>query len=99
MTKLFVQSAKMLGVTIIQDIKWNDHVTEITHKASKQLYLLRILKRAGVDVNYLVQFYCTCIRSTLEYGCQTFHSNLPVYLSNQIERIQKRALAIRGTLW
>jgi hypothetical protein len=45
-----------------------------------------------VDVNSLVQFYCTCIRSTLEYACQTFHSNLPVYLSNQIERIQKRAL-------
>ena len=87
-----VQSVKILGVTIREDLKWNDHVTEITHKASKRLYLLRILKRAGVDVNYLVQFYCTCIRSTLEYACQTFHSNLPEYLSNQIERIQKRAL-------
>ena len=87
-----VQSVKILGVTIREDLKWNDHVTEITHKASKRLYLLRILKRAGVDVNSLVQFYCTCIRSTLEYACQTFHSNLPEYLSNQIERIQKRAL-------
>ena len=45
-----------------------------------------------MDVNSLVQFCCTCIRSTLEYACQTFHSNLPVYLSNQIERIQKRVL-------
>ena len=87
-----VQSVKILGVTIREDLKWNDHVTEITHKASKRLYLLRILKRAGVDVISLVQFYCTCIRSTLEYACQTFHSNLPEYLSNQIERIQKRAL-------
>jgi hypothetical protein len=32
----------------------NDHVTEITHKASKRLYLLGILKRASVDVNSLV---------------------------------------------
>ena len=87
-----VQSVKILGVTIREDLKWNDHVTEITHKASKRLYLLRILKRAGVDVISLVQIYCTCIRSTLEYACQTFHSNLPEYLSNQIERIQKRAL-------
>ena len=46
-----VQSSKILGVTIRQDLKWNDHVTEITHKASKRLYPLRILKRAGVDVN------------------------------------------------
>jgi hypothetical protein len=30
-----VQSSKILGVTIRQDLKWNDHVTEITHKASK----------------------------------------------------------------
>ena len=44
----------------------------------KRLYL-KILKRAGVDVNSLVQFYC-----------QTFHSNWQVYLSNKIERIQKR---------
>ena len=92
-----VQSVKILGVTIREDLKWNDHVTEITHKASKRLYLLRILKRAGVDVNSLVQFYCTCIRSTLEYACQTFHSNLPEYLSNQIERIQKRALRMLYT--
>ena len=47
-----------------------------------------------MDVNSLLQFYCTCIRSTLEYACQTFHINLPVYLPNQIERIQKRALRI-----
>lgn len=87
-----VQSAKILGVTIRQDLKWNDHVNCITHKASKRLYLLKTLKRAGVDINSLVQFYCTCIRSLLEYACQAFHSNLPVYLSNQIERIQKRAL-------
>jgi hypothetical protein len=75
-----VQSPKILGVTIRQDLKWNDHVTEITQKASKRLYLLRILKRTHVDVHYLVQFYCTRIRLILEYACQTFRSNLPVYL-------------------
>ncbi len=31
----------------------------------------------------------------LEYACQAFHSSLPVYLSEQVERIiQKRALRI-----
>ena len=28
----------------------------------------------------------------MEYSCQVFHSNLPKYLSDDIERIQKRAM-------
>ena len=39
-------------------------------------------------------FYCSVIRSVLEYACQVFHCNLPLYLSDEIERIQRRALRI-----
>ena len=42
----------------------------------------------------LVLFYCSVIRSVLEYACQVFHCNLPLYLSDEIERIQRRALRI-----
>ena len=52
------------------------------------------LKRAGIDRKSLILFYCTCIRSILEYACQAFHTNLPAYLSDQIERVQKRVLRI-----
>ena len=87
-----VTSAKFLGMTITDDLKWNVHVANILLKASKRLYLLKQLKRANVDANSLIKFYCACIRSVLEYACQAFHSGLPNYLSKQIERIQKRAL-------
>ena len=43
-----VTSTKLLGLTIANDLSWNDHVTEITKKASKRLYFLTQLKRAGV---------------------------------------------------
>ena len=43
-----VTSAKLLGLTIANDLTWNDHVTEITKKAIKRLYFLTQLKRAGV---------------------------------------------------
>ena len=43
-----VTSTKLLGLTIANDLTWNDHVTEITKKASKRLYFLTQLKRAGV---------------------------------------------------
>ena len=35
-----VTSIKLLGLTIANDLTWNDHVTEITKKASKRLYFL-----------------------------------------------------------
>ena len=64
-----VKSAKILGVTVRNDLKWNDHVGNITEKASQRIYLLKQLKRAGVDRTSLIQFYCACIRSVLEYAC------------------------------
>ena len=30
----------------------------------------------------------------MEYACQVFHSNLSSYLSNEIERIQRRAMHV-----
>ena len=33
-----VTSTKLLGLTIANDLSWNDHVTEITKKASKRLF-------------------------------------------------------------
>ena len=61
-----VKSAKILGVTVRNDLKWNDHVDNITAKASRRIYLLKQLKRAGIDHKSLIQFYCASIRSVLE---------------------------------
>ena len=57
------------------------------------MYFLRQLKRAKVPINDLVHFYCTCIRSVIEYASPVFHHALPAYLSDDLERLQKRALA------
>ena len=76
------------------DLKWNDHVEKISAKASRRIYLLRQLKSAGIDRISLIQLYCASIPSVLEYASQGFHFILPVYLSDQIERVQKRVLRI-----
>ena len=86
-----VTSIKSLRVRFRNDLKWNDHVNIIT---SKSLYLLKQLKRADVVKVELVKFYCSCLRSVLEYVCQLVHSALPQYLVKDIEHIQKRALRI-----
>lgn len=80
----------MVGITIRGDLKWNNHVDNSTVKGSQQIYLLKQLKHAGIDCISLIHFYCACIHSVFEYASQTFHSSLPVYLSDQIERVQKQ---------
>ena len=63
-----VTSTKLLGLTIANDLTWNDHVTEITKKASKRLYFLTQLKRAGVPKQDLALFYVSCVRSVIDYA-------------------------------
>ena len=41
-------SAKILGMYISADLKWNTQITHIVSKASKRLYLLRLLKPLGI---------------------------------------------------
>ena len=94
-----ISSAKVLGVIISSDLKWSAHINSITTKAAKRLYLLRQLKHACIAHNDLVRFHCSAIRPVLEYACQVFHCNLPLYLSDEIERIQRRALRIIFLGW
>ena len=39
---------KVLGITLCDNLKWGQNTKEIVDKACKRLYLLRVLKRAGV---------------------------------------------------
>ena len=81
--------AKLLGVTISQDLTWNKHVDNIVNKAGKRLYMLYQLKRAGITQKDLVNVYVSVKRPVLEYACPVWHTNLRQYLSDNIEVIQK----------
>jgi hypothetical protein len=84
-----VSKAKVLGLTISNNLLWNNHIIETIKKANKRLYFLVLLKRAGVTLTD-----CATIRPVLEYCSPVFHQALPQYLSADIERVQKRALSI-----
>ena len=51
-----VTHAKLLGVTISNDLKWNLHVKAVCKKASKRLYALRLLK--GLPMFAVFQSFC-----------------------------------------
>ena len=92
---IFIEGHELVPVcsvcTISVDLKWNTHITHIVSKASKRLYFPCLLKRFGVDRSSLLTVFTTCIRPVLEYGCQVWSYGITQYLSDEIERIQKRA--------
>ena len=72
-----VSHAKILGVNISSDRKWNHRIVEVVQKARERLFCLSQLKRAGLGPSELVQFYPTYIRPITEYACPVF---MMVYL-------------------
>ena len=89
-----VWSQPFLGLVVSNDLKWNAHIDSVLSKSSKRLYFLIQLKRAGVPGKQLCLFYTTCISSVIEYACQVYHYALPEYLSDDLKRLQRRALRI-----
>jgi hypothetical protein len=89
-----VQNTKLLGLILNDNLTWGDHVLYTCKKASKRLYFLRLLKRAGITSLDIVNVYCSIIRSILEYACEVWHPSITKEHSKQLEYIQKRALKI-----
>ena len=84
----------VLGLIIQNDRRLNEHIAMIVTKASKRLHILCVLRRGGKSPHDLITIYYALIRSILEYCCTVWRCNLPTYLSEEVEKIQKRALRI-----
>ena len=79
-----VSCFKLLGVYICDSI---------IKRTNRQLYALRVLKNCRLPKQDLLAAYCSLVCSILEYANIVF-TNLPQYLSNALENIQKSALRI-----
>ena len=87
-------NAKLLGVILTSDLKWDTHVGDMCKKANQRLYQLIVLKRCKVPPEQLVSVYKSQVRSVLEYAAPVWHPSLTKELSSLIESVQKRALHI-----
>ena len=79
-------------MTLSPDFSWNSHVDGIVSKARKRVFLIYQLKRAGIGHCDLVRIYTAVFRPVVEYACLAWHTNLPKYVSDNIELIQKRCM-------
>ncbi|KAI8494379.1 hypothetical protein Bbelb_276050 [Branchiostoma belcheri] len=87
-----VEIAKVLGVWLQSNLKWDTQVSETTKKGNKRLFML--LKSFGVLVEDLVTVYCGFIRPILEYCAPVWHHGLTRKQTATMERVQKRACRI-----
>ena len=88
-------SARLLGVTTSDDLRWQAHTDTITTVAAQRLDFITSLKRESGDQQSLTRrLYTVLVRSLTEYACQVWHRGLTSEQCNQLESIQRRAMYI-----
>ena len=89
-----VEEAKLLGVIITNDLKWNSNTEYLVKRANSRMELLRRVAEFTTSTSDLKTIYVMYIRSILEQSCVVWHSSLSNQNSEDLERIQKSALKI-----
>ena len=89
----FVSSAKVLGIWLQEDLKWDSQIDPCKN-ANKRLFMLRTLKRFGFNTSELITVYRGYIRPIIEYADVIWHSSLTLKQSQTLESIQRRACKI-----
>ena len=82
-------SAKYLGITISNDLKWNKHVSNITSKANSTLGILRRNLRLSSHT-VKTHAYQALVRPHLEYASAVWDPHTH-YNTHKLEMVQRRA--------
>ena len=88
-----VSQVKVLGCILSNDLKWNAFVNHIVKNASRRIYLILSLKRAGCPSKLLFTAYCAYVRSLL-LSAYPVICNMPLYLKRKLIGVERRILRI-----
>ena len=89
-----VDRAKLLGVLITDDLKWDANTEMLVKKANSRMELLRKVASFNPSIADKRTIYILYVRSILEQSCVVWNSSLTAENSNDLERIQKAAVRI-----
>ena len=89
-----IDSTRLLGTIIQNDLKWDLNTAEIVRKANARMELVRKVASFGASVEDLKTIYDLFVRSLLEQSATVWHSSLTMENSDDIERVQKNACRI-----
>ena len=89
-----IDSTKLLGTVISNDLKWDLNTAQIVKKANARMALLRKVASFGPPIEDLKDIYILFIRSILEQSAVLWHSSLTNENKLDLERVQKSAIRI-----
>ena len=89
-----LNSTKLLGTIISNDLKWDLNTEEIVKKANSRMQLLRKVASFGASKQELKIIYFAYVRSQLEKSATVWHSSLTEENKKDLERVQKTAIKI-----
>ena len=76
------------------DVKTEHSDEKKDFQIDSKFFVSKGLTRARVPQKDLCLFYITCVCSVIDYAAPVFHNALPAYLSQELARVQKRAMRI-----
>ena len=88
------ESVKFLGILVDNHLTFIDHVEHLVKKCNSKLFLMRQLRKVGMDKNGLKTYYCTNIRSVLAYASPVFYNFLSDTTKSKLEHVQDSATKI-----
>ena len=89
-----VNQAKLLGVIISDDLKWDKNTEYLVKKAYSRMELLRKVAEFTKSIDDKREIYILYIRSILEQSCVVWHSSLTEENALDLERVQKAAIRL-----
>ena len=63
-----VHSAKLLGLTIDDNMNWDTHCRQVLTVARQRLHCMHVMRRAGASAQLLRTLYCALIRSAISHA-------------------------------
>ena len=82
-----IDSTKILGVIISNNLKWSQNTEYITSKAMRRIWTLRKLQKLGLSQKFILDVYVKEIRSILEYNAPLWNGGITSSESQKIEKI------------
>ena len=73
-----VHSYKYLGTIIDDKLRWNDNTMNLYKRGQQRLYFLRKLNALHTDINTLVVFHHSFVKSVMTFGLICWWGNLSV---------------------
>ena len=83
---------KIVGYTLGRRPGPGEHVKSIRRSYGARAWMIRHLKRTGIDNQTLVRVYCSMIRPIFDYVAPAYHTLLTADQAQELERMQRYSL-------